>query len=145
MQQELDWTQVVSAQEICMLAPTRLLADKARSIIAERGDPADVFVAVTDPSEIIACATALAQRGAKIIISRKGTQQIVEGNVDIKVVGLNNTLTDYLQMLKDRGLHVPGLIAFFSYDPLSEEVMRMCQMVDVQARNYLFKNPVDCR
>lgn len=144
MKQYLDWRHIQTVQEICMLAPTQQLAEKARRIIEEQRAPADVFVAITDPSEIIACATTLSQKGAKIIISRKGTQQIVEGNVNIKVVGLNNTLTDYLQMLKDRGLHMPGLIAFFTYDPMSEEVMRMCKMVEVQAKNYLFKNPEDC-
>ena len=34
MQQELDWKRVESVQEICMMAPTRQLAEKARAIIA---------------------------------------------------------------------------------------------------------------
>lgn len=144
MQQQRDWQSVSSVQEICMMAPTEQLAQKARSIIAQRGDPVDVFVASSGRKEIIACAHTLEQKGARIIISRKGTQQIVEETTDIKVVGLNNTLTDYLQMLRDRGLHTPGLIAFFSYDPLSEEVMRMCEMVEVQAKNYIFKTFEDC-
>ena len=144
MQQQRDWRTVSSVQEICMMAPTEQLAEKARNIIAQRGDPVDVFVAASGRKEIIACAHALEQKGARIIISRKGTQQIVEETTDIKVVGLNNTLTDYLQMLRDRGLHTPGLIAIFSYDPLSEEVMRMCEMVDVQAKNYNFKTYEDC-
>ena len=121
MQQELDWKQVETVQEICMMAPTRQLAEKARAIIEERdGMAVDVFVA------------------------SNGRREIVEETTDLKVVGLNNTLTDYLRMLKDRGLHTPGLIAFFTYDPLSDDVMQMCEMLDIQAKNYIFKTFEDC-
>lgn len=145
MQQVLDWKKASTVQEICLMAPTRQLAKKASAIIAEQGyGDVDVFVASNGRREIIECAQALVAKGAKVIISRKGTQQIVEETTGIKVVGLNNTLTDYLRMLKDRGLHTPGLIAFFSYDPLSEEVMRMCEMLDIQAKNYIFKCFEDC-
>ena len=146
MQQETDWKKVASVQEICMMAPTRQLAEKARAIIQERGmENVDEFVASNGRREIIDCARDLVSKGAKVIISRKGTQQIVEETTDIKVVGLNNTLTDYLRMLKDRGgLHVGGPIAFFTYDPLSEEVMQMCEMLDIQVKNYIFKTFEDC-
>ena len=146
MQQELDWKQVETVQEICMMAPTRQLAEKARAIIEERdGMAVDVFVASNGRREIVECAQTLARKGARVIVSRKGTQQIVEETTDLKVVGLNNTLTDYLRMLKDRGLHTPGLIAFFTYDPLSDDVMQMCEMLDIQAKNYIFKTFEDCR
>ena len=145
MQQELDWKQVETVQEICMMAPTRQLAEKARAIIEERdGMAVDVFVASNGRREIVECAQTLARKGARVIVSRKGTQQIVEETTDLKVVGLNNTLTDYLRMLKDRGLHTPGLIAFFTYDPLSDDVMQMCEMLDIQAKNYIFKTFEDC-
>ena len=145
MQQGLDWKQVETVQEICMMAPTRQLAEKARAIIEERdGMAVDVFVASNGRREIVECAQTLARKGARVIVSRKGTQQIVEETTDLKVVGLNNTLTDYLRMLKDRGLHTPGLIAFFTYDPLSDDVMQMCEMLDIQAKNYIFKTFEDC-
>ena len=145
MQQELDWKRVESVQEICMMAPTWQLAEKARAIIAERRHMnVDVFVASNGRREIVECAQTLAKKGAKIIISRKGTQQIVEETSDVKVVGLNNSLTDYLRMLKDWGLHTPGLIAFFTYDALSGDVMQMCEMLDIQAKNYIFKTYEDC-
>lgn len=140
MQHGLDWDQVETVHEICMIAPTLQLAEKARAIIAEWNHmDVDVFVAFKGRREIVECAQTLARKGAKVIISRRGTQQIVEETTDLKVVGLNNTLTDYLRMLKDRGLHTPGLIAFFTYDPLSDDVMQMCEMLDIQAKNYIFK------
>ena len=145
MQQKMDWKQVEHVHEICIMAPTQQLEEKARAILRKRGiADVDVFVTSNGRREIIACARALAAKGARIIISRKGTQQIVEESTDLKVVGLNNTLTDYLRMLKDWGLHTPGLIAFFTYDPLSREVMEMCKMLDIQVKNYIFKTDEDC-
>lgn len=145
MQQKMDWKQVEHVHEICIMAPTQQLEEKARAILRKRGiTDVDVFVTSNGRREIIACARALAAKGARIIISRKGTQQIVEESTDLKVVGLNNTLTDYLRMLKDWGLHTPGLIAFFTYDPLSREVMEMCKMLDIQVKNYIFKTDEDC-
>lgn len=144
MQREFSWKRAASVRDICMMAPTRQLAEKASNIIGKRGFHVDVFVAANGRREIIECARCLAQKGAKIIISRKGTQQIVEETTDMKVVGLNNTLTDYLRMLKDWGLRTPGLIAFFTYDPLSKEVLEMCDMLDIHVKNYIFKTFEDC-
>lgn len=144
MQQELDWRTVETVSDICLLAPTQQLADQARAIIADRGYEIDVFRTPPGRKEIMACARRLEERGVKVIISRKGSQKIVEETTHVRVVGLNNTLIDYLQMLKTRGLHTPGLIALFSYDAMSEEVLRMCEMMDVQARNYTFKSMEDC-
>lgn len=145
MQQKTDWKQVERVHEICIVAPTQQLAEKARAILHKRGiTDVDVFLASNGRREIIACARALAAKGARIIISRKGTQQIVEECTELKVVGLNNTLTDYLRMLKDWGLHTPGLIAFFTYDPLSREVLEMCKMLDIEVKNYIFKTYEDC-
>ena len=74
MQQELDWKQVEHVREICMMAPTRQLAEKARAIIAERSYMnVDVFVVSNGRREIVECAQTLAKKGAKVIISRKGT------------------------------------------------------------------------
>lgn len=116
MQQKTDWKQVEHVHEICIMAPTQQLEEKARAILRKRGiTDVDVFVTSNGRREIIACAQALAAKGARIIISRKGTQQIVEESTELKVVGLNNTLTDYLRMLKDWGLHTPGLIAFCTF------------------------------
>lgn len=145
MQQEMDWRKVSSVPEICMMAPTRQLAEKARAVIAELGvEGVDVFQASNGRQEIIECARTLAEKGAKILVSRKGTQQIIEETMDIQVVGMYNSLTDYLRMLKDWGVHTPGLIAFFTYDPLSQEVMQVCEMLDIQVKNYIFKNFEDC-
>ena len=48
-------------------------------------------------------------------------------------------------MLKERGIYTPGLVAFFSYDPLGQDVLQMCEMLGVQAKNYIFKSFADCK
>ncbi|WP_160117436.1 sigma 54-interacting transcriptional regulator [Oscillibacter sp. PEA192] len=105
----------------------------------------DVVVAASGRQETVKCAQTLAAAGAEIIITRKGTRRIVEEVTNLKVVGLNNSLSDYLWMLKERGLHTPGLIAFFSYDPMSSDILQMCEMLEVQTKNYIFKSFADCR
>nr|WP_326190528.1 sigma 54-interacting transcriptional regulator [uncultured Oscillibacter sp.] len=105
----------------------------------------DVVVAASGRQETVKCAQTLAAAGAEIIITRKGTRRIVEEVTNLKVVSLNNSLSDYLWMLKERGLHTPGLIAFFSYDPISSDILQMCEMLEVQTKNYIFKSFADCR
>ncbi|WP_288181684.1 sigma 54-interacting transcriptional regulator [uncultured Oscillibacter sp.] len=105
----------------------------------------DVVVAASGRQETVKCAQTLAAAGAEIIITRKGTRRIVEEVTNLKVVSLNNPLSDYLWMLKERGLHTPGLIAFFSYDPMSSDILQMCEMLEVQTKNYIFKSFADCR
>ena len=63
----------------------------------------------------------------------------MEEVTNLKVVNLNNSLSDYLWMLKERGLHTPGLIAFFSYDPMSSDILQMCEMLEVQKELHLQK------
>ena len=102
-------------------------------------------MAASGRQETVNFAQTLAAAGAEIIITRKGTRRIVEEVTNLKVVSLNNSLSDYLWMLKERGLHTPGLIAFFSYDPMSSDILQMCEMLEVQTKNYIFKSFADCR
>ena len=37
------------------------------------------------------------------------------------------------------------MIAFFSYDPMSSDILQMCEMLEVQTKNYIFKSFADCR
>lgn len=151
MQPLFDSPDGEAVQEICMIAPTEQLARKARGIIEKRGNPIDVFVcngtgdgpdSVASPEDIVHLVLSLQQRGAKLFLSRKGTQQVVENALGIQVVGLNNTLTDYMKMILERQVG-SGLIAFFSYGALSDEVMLMCEMLHIRAKNYTFTSPED--
>ncbi len=142
----LNWKDVQHVNDICVMAPTLQLAEKAEMLIKQENyQNIDVVVAASGRQETVKCAQTLAAAGAEIIITRKGTRRIVEEVTNLKVVGLNNSLSDYLWMLKERGLHTPGLIAFFSYDPMSSDILQMCEMLEVQTKNYIFKSFADCR
>ena len=142
----LNWKDVQHVNDICVMAPTLQLAEKAEMLIKQENyQNIDVVVAASGRQETVKCAQTLAAAGAEIIITRKGTRRIVEEVTNLKVVSLNNSLSDYLLMLKERGLHTPGLIAFFSYDPMSSDILQMCEMLEVQTKNYIFKSFADCR
>ena len=142
----LNWKDVQHVNDICVMAPTLQLAEKAEMLIKQENyQNIDVVVAASGRQETVKCAQTLAAAGADIIITRKGTRRIVEEVTNLKVVSLNNSLSDYLWMLKERGLHTPGLIAFFSYDPISSDFLQMCEMLEVQTKNYIFKSFADCR
>ena len=142
----LNWKDVQHVNDICVMAPTLQLAEKAEMLIKQENyQNIDVVVAASGRQETVKCAQTLAAAGAEIIITRKGTRRIVEEVTNLKVVSLNNSLSDYLWMLKERGLHIPGLIAFFSYDPMSSDILQMCEMLEVQTKNYIFKSFADCR
>ena len=142
----LNWKDVQHVNDICVMAPTLQLAEKAEMLIKQENyQNIDVVVATSGRQETVKCAQTLAAAGAEIIITRKGTRRIVEEVTNLKVVSLNNSLSDYLWMLKERGLHTPGLIAFFSYDPMSSDILQMCEMLEVQTKNYIFKSFADCR
>ena len=142
----LNWKDVQHVNDICVMAPTLQLAEKAEMLIKQENyQNIDVVVAASGRQGTVKCAQTLAAAGAEIIITRKGTRRIVEEVTNLKVVSLNNSLSDYLWMLKERGLHTPGLIAFFSYDPMSSDILQMCEMLEVQTKNYIFKSFADCR
>ena len=142
----LNWKDVQHVNDICVMAPTLQLAEKAEMLIKQENyQNIDLVVAASGRQETVKCAQTLAAAGAEIIITRKGTRRIVEEVTNLKVVSLNNSLSDYLWMLKERGLHTPGLIAFFSYDPMSSDILQMCEMLEVQTKNYIFKSFADCR
>ena len=142
----LNWKDVQHVNDICVMAPTLQLAEKAEMLIKQENyQNIDVVVAASGRQETVKCAQTLAAAGAEIIITRKGTRRIVEEVTNLKVVSLNNSLSDYLWMLKERGLHTPGLLAFFSYDPMSSDILQMCEMLEVQTKNYIFKSFADCR
>ena len=142
----LNWKDVQHVNDICVMAPTLQLAEKAEMLIKQENyQNIDVVVVASGRQETVKCAQTLAAAGAEIIITRKGTRRIVEEVTNLKVVSLNNSLSDYLWILKERGLHTPGLIAFFSYDPMSSDILQMCEMLEVQTKNYIFKSFADCR
>lgn len=121
--------------QICLIAPSDVLGHKAREIIGQMGEDIDVYVSMLDDAE--AMAASLIERGAKVFISRKGTKILIEEKFKVAVAGIPSILSDYMDAMK-KAREIPGLIAFFSYDDLSEDVKTMCGMLDITYRCYHF-------
>lgn len=126
--------------EICFIAPTEKLALKAKNIIEKRNDDIQVYVSALDDAKEL-CRT-LIDKGAKVIISRKGTKAIIENNFNINVIGINTSLSDYIDILKN-AIDLNGAVGFFSYEDLADGIMPLCDLLNIDAKFYRFTNNED--
>ena len=79
MREILNWRDAKRVSEICVVAPTQKLAEEVCTLIDQKHyREIDVVVATGGRQEIVDCGQALSEKGAKIIITRKGTKSIFE-------------------------------------------------------------------
>ena len=132
--------------EISMIAPTEELAEKAAKIIEQINSNIDVFISnpkVDAIEDALRIARKLITGGTKIILSRKGTAVAIrEAKLDVSVVVINNMLSDYIESIQI-AKEYQGLIAFFSYDEMTDDVKSLCYMLDMDAKYYTFKTDND--
>lgn len=132
-----------SVTEISMIAPTKALSKKAIEIIEQRNDNIDVYTSTAKVDAIgdaLRIARELIEQGTKIILSRKGTAVAIRNaKLDVSVVVMNIMLSDYIEPIKIARKY-DGVIAFFSYDEMTEDVKSLCYMLDIDARYYTFKS-----
>lgn len=133
--------------EISLIAPTIQLAQKTRNIIEQRNEEIDVFVPISKEdalNDALRIARNLVDQGAKVIISRKGTAAAInEAKLNVSVVAINSILSDYIESI-EVAKYENGLIAFFSYDEMTDDVRSLCSMLDIKAKYYTFKTDKDC-
>ncbi|MDF2615686.1 MAG: proprionate catabolism activator, Fis family [Sedimentibacter sp.] len=133
--------------EISLIAPTIQLAQKTRNIIEQRNEEIDVFVPISKEdalNDALRIARNLVDQGAKVIISRKGTAAAInEAKLNVSVVAINSILSDYIKSI-EVAKYENGLIAFFSYDEMTDDVRSLCSMLDIKAKYYTFKTDKDC-
>lgn len=131
--------------EICLLAPSENLAQKAKQVIRHRNEAIDVYVPVLNDvlNDAIKISKDLAEQGAKVIISRKGIMTAIKKEVDIPVVGISTTLSDYIEPI-ETAKKVEGIVAFFYYEEIPEDVKSICHMLNINANYYMFKTDEDC-
>ncbi|HHX70404.1 MAG TPA: sigma 54-interacting transcriptional regulator [Gallicola sp.] len=132
--------------EIALIAPTIELEKKTKSIIKERNDDIEVYLSnpkVDAIDDALRIAKKLAKCGTRIIISRKGTAVAIRNaNIGVEVVAINTVLSDYIKAI-EIAQQYDGLIAFFSYDEMTEEVKTVCKMLGINAKYYTFKTDKD--
>ena len=133
--------------EISLIAPTIQLAQKTRKIIEQRNEDIDVFVPIAKEdalNDALRIAKNLVEKGAKVIISRKGTATAIrESKLNVSVVAINSILSDYIESI-EIAKYEKGLIAFFSYDEMTDDVRSLCSMLNIKAKYYTFKTDRDC-
>ncbi|MEA5095227.1 MAG: sigma 54-interacting transcriptional regulator [Sedimentibacter saalensis] len=133
--------------EISLIAPTIQLAQKTRNIIEQRNEEIDVFVPISKEdtlNDALRIARNLVEQGAKVIISRKGTASaIIESKLNVSVVAINSILSDYIESI-EVAKYENGIIAFFSYGEMTDDVKSLCSMLDIKAKYYTFKTDKDC-
>lgn len=129
-----------TVREICLVAPSATLAERAKGVIDQMGMHVDVFIAALDDAAQMA--EDLVARGARVLISRKGTKALMEKALNVTVVGIANTLEDYvqpLQALKEES----GKIGFLIYEELSSDVAVLCRMLGKNFGVYHFSTKRD--
>lgn len=131
----------MDVKKVCLIAPTRQLADHARKLIAREGYEIGVYEAYLESAGELA--KELVGQGAQVFISRKGTKAVLESCVDVPVVGIEITLNDFIQSI-NQAKDLSGRIAFFTYEELSEEIWALCHMLGMDAHNYRFSSLADC-
>ncbi|NLY44970.1 MAG: sigma 54-interacting transcriptional regulator [Tissierella sp.] len=133
--------------EIALIAPTIELEKKTIAIIKERNDNIDVYLSdskVDAIEDALRIARQLEKHGTKIIISRKGTAEAIRNaKIEVEVVVINTVLSDYIEAM-EIAKQYNGIIAFFSYDDMTDDVKTVCQMLGINAKYYTFKTDRDC-
>ncbi|MGE4214542.1 MAG: sigma 54-interacting transcriptional regulator [Anaerotignaceae bacterium] len=127
--------------EISFIAPSEKLGINAKRIIKERKENIDVYVSALNEAYIIA--KELPQKGTSVIISRKGTKVFLEKQLNIPVVGVNTILSDYIEIMKI-AKSIDGIVAFFTYDNITEDVKTMCYLLNINAKYYTFNDVESC-
>lgn len=126
---------------ICVIAPTEAVAKKSELIIAKYHKNVDVYQAsLVNAAEL---AKELVGRGAEIFISRRGTKSCIEKVFPEKVVEIDQVLADYIPIL-EAAVKEKGIIAFFRYGLVPEDVRTMCLLLKIEARYYSFSNLEEC-
>ena len=114
-------------EEICAICPSDELAGNIEQVCREKGyQNVSIFVAVLDDG--LAVAKALKEKGAQVLVSRKGTGNLLEKYSGMPVVQIHISVNDYLQHLcriRDRRGKI-GIVEYVSYIP---ELRRLCRYI----------------
>jgi PAS domain S-box-containing protein len=132
--------------EIALIAPTTELANKAKEIIKRKNENIDIFIVDKNDAigDALRIAKLLVSKNVKVIISRKGTATAINNaNLNVSVVTIHNTLSDYMKAI-EVAKNTHGLIAFFFYENIIEDIENLCKMLNIRAKYYTFKTDKDC-
>lgn len=128
--------------KILFIAPTENLAKLAEHIIKK--EKRNVSVKIGYLSNAGGIAAKFIESGGKVIISRKGTKTFLEETLGIPVVGIEVTTADYIDIFKV-AKKVKGVVGFFSYEKVPENVKTLCYLLNIQGKYYEFFDDRSCK
>lgn len=130
-------------QEICLIAPTRVLAERAADLIRREKLPVSVYVAALESA--VELAEDLLAGGARVLISRGGTRDLLIRKTGATVVNIETEASDYIAaMEKVQG--EKGRIALFSFkEEMPNELQAISYLLHIDLCNYSFSDSASCR
>lgn len=128
-------TEAKRKNEICLLAPTKILAEKAGEIIAREKLPISVYVGALDKAVLLA--KQQVKDGYWLFISRKGTKAALEEHLGVKTVPIALDVSDYIPVIT-QARKEKGLTAIFYYDDISTELETICYLLNIEIKCYKF-------
>ena len=123
-------------QPICLLAPTKGLAETAQKIINAEHMPISVYVAALDKA--VEIARKQEKKGAWLFISRKGTKTAIEDQLGVKAISIALDASDYIPAMTQARKDA-GLIAIFYYEDISNDLETICYLLNIKIKCYQFK------
>lgn len=132
----------IPVPSVCLIAPTDFLAERARAIIAWKKLSIGVYTAALD--QAVELARELMKQGAWLFISRRGTGDLLELKLHTPVINIPLVASDYIPAIK-KAQTQKGMIAFFSAEEISDELLTICFLMNIKARNYQFVDDESCK
>lgn len=135
--------------EICILAPSECLYSKSKRVIKRLGKNISVFK--TNLDIVDEQVNDLTKRDVKVFISRLGVKKMIELNHVTDVIGIKNTLSDYLEAINYAKNNNTSLVAFYVYEGIKEEIdhisdiVTMCSIANINYNIYRFNSSEDAK
>lgn len=86
----------------------------------------------------------LLKNGAWLFISRRGTRELLERELHIRVIDIPISASDYIPAIQQARKR-DGKIAFFSGEEVSEVLRTICYLQDIKAHFYRFSDDLSCK
>ncbi|HEY8361864.1 MAG TPA: PrpR N-terminal domain-containing protein [Tissierellaceae bacterium] len=128
--------------KICIIAPSLELRKLSEQYIKENKLDINVYYSTLDG--VINLTKELVENGCKIIISRRGTYDIIKNNFkDIEVVNIKTTFIDYLYAIKPY-YNSNYKFAVFASGFNQEDFNKFFSLLGLDAKLYTFTNYLEC-
>ncbi len=125
-----------------MISTHQSLTDKIRRIIDEMREDIDVYTATL--GQAVYLCQRLAEKGAKVFISRGGNARYLQKKLSYTVVNITHNLSDYLEAL-ERAKNVRGRVGVFSYENKLDDIDTVGKLMCIDIKQYIFRDLIEAK